>query len=396
MTKRLYWEAPYDRNFKAKIISIKEKGIVLDQTLFYPEGGGQVSDRGELKVGDLVFKINQVSKEEDNIIHHVSSDFQDKIKIGDIIIGNIDWEHRYGVMKAHSSQHIFSAVIKKKFDIETNRANLDFEDVSFHLAKTVNYKQLRSAFQETNEICTSKNYIFIERIISHEEAENLTHEIRGVIPPHKKIRLVRTEGLDLVFCGGSHVRNSIEIGPLFIYQFNKGREIKFVIGNKAIRMLSDLNVDLLNTTDLLKVQITNITQEIEKQQEFISRLRKSNKDLATKTLESISKHPNAIINDIFVFLIDLDVDHKILNKALKNFPSNSLILVSMGVKKIKVISKSEKIKANKVFEFLMKKFGGKGGGSPKNAQGSLEIEVKDLLSEIKIFISKKTLLRKLP
>ena len=110
MTKTLFWKNSYEKELEATILDRKTEGIILDQTLFYPGGGGQASDRGILKKGDLAFIVDNVIKQENEIVHHITSDFQDQLKIGDIISGKIDWEYRYGLMKAHSSQHIFSAV----------------------------------------------------------------------------------------------------------------------------------------------------------------------------------------------------------------------------------------------------------------------------------------------
>ena len=118
MTEKLYWKTPYDTSFKAKVIGVKEEGVILDRTLFYPQGGGQVSDKGVLDKEGLILKVETVSKEGNDIIHHISSNVESKIKIGDKVTGEIDWNYRYGVMRAHSSQHILSALIKNKFNID--------------------------------------------------------------------------------------------------------------------------------------------------------------------------------------------------------------------------------------------------------------------------------------
>ncbi|MFX1309933.1 MAG: alanine--tRNA ligase-related protein, partial [Promethearchaeota archaeon] len=153
MTEKLFWENAYETKFNSQVIAIKEEGIVLNKTLFYPESGNQVSDRGELIIRNLKFKVDMVSKDGEDIIHHISSDFKNKIKIGDKVVGEIDWDYRYGIMKAHTSQHIFSAVIKRKFDIDTVRANLNFEDVFLQLSQKIDYKQLKEILIEVNKIC---------------------------------------------------------------------------------------------------------------------------------------------------------------------------------------------------------------------------------------------------
>ncbi|MFX1596628.1 MAG: alanine--tRNA ligase-related protein, partial [Promethearchaeota archaeon] len=141
MTKKLFWENVYDTTFTAEVISVYEDGIILDQTLFYPESGNQASDTGYLKIKENNFKVEKVTKEGENILHHISSDFKYKINIGDKVEGEIDWNYRYGLMKAHTSQHIFSAVIKNMYNIDTVRAILNFEEVFLQISQDLDYEQ---------------------------------------------------------------------------------------------------------------------------------------------------------------------------------------------------------------------------------------------------------------
>ena len=99
MTRKLYWEAPYEKEFTATVISIQNEGIILDQTLFYPYGGNQLSDNGVIKVNDVIYDVKKVTKQGDEIIHHISSQFINEFKVEDAITGKIDWKHRYGLMK---------------------------------------------------------------------------------------------------------------------------------------------------------------------------------------------------------------------------------------------------------------------------------------------------------
>ena len=362
MTKTLFWNNSYEKEFEAIIIDIKKEGIILDQTLFYPGGGGQASDRGFLKKGALTFKVDNVIKQKNEIIHHIASDFQDQLKMGDIIVGKIDWEYRYGLMKAHSSQHIFSAVILRKFNIETTRVNIEFDDVSLSLAQKINYNQLKSAFKETNEICILLNHKIFGEIISFEDAEKMSNDIRGILPKEDQIRLVRAENCDVVCCGGTHVQNSTEIGPIIAYSFTKGKNLKYFVGNKAIKLLSELNVDILNSAQLLGQPINKINETIEKQTNIISKLQQENIDLAVKTINILSKNPVITIKNIAIYILEMEIENKILNKEFKKFPLNSLLIITIGNKRIRVLSKSQEIMANDVIQYLTRKYGGKGGG----------------------------------
>ncbi len=387
MSKKLFWENAYDTKFSSKVVSIKEKGITLDKTLFYPESGNQLCDHGYLEINDHRFKVEKVTKEGDDILHHISSDFKKKINIGDKVDGEIDWKFRYGLMKAHSSQHILSAIIKNKYDIDTIRANLNFEDVNLQLSQELSYDQLKEVLLDVNTICTSINLKINSKIVSREDAQKLSEKIRSIIPNESQVRLMEIEGLDLVCCGGTHVRNTSEIGEIFIYDFKKGSEIKYYVGNKALLASSINNIDMITLVNNLNTPIGNIKGIIEKRLKYIENVQDQQKYLSIKLLELISKTPLKIINNISLFYIDFDIDIKLLSSMLNLFPLDSLIIVRIESNKLRILSTSEKIDANEILKKLIIEYGGKGGGNPKSAQAFLEKVPKDLLSKIEIIIS---------
>jgi len=386
MTEKLYWENAYETKFTAQLVAIKEEGIVLNQTLFYPESGNQASDRGELIIGNFNFKVDKVSKEEEDILHHISSDFKNKVKVGDEVKGEIDWDYRYGIMKAHTSQHIFSAVCKNKFNIDTVRANLFFEEVFLSISEKIDYSQLKEILIEVNKICSSNNLKVKPNIISDKEARKSSKKIRTVIPDESKIRLMEIEDLDLVCCGGTHIKNTNEIGKLYIYDFKRGNEIRYYVGDKSLLMSSNDNVDMINLANRLNSPLEKTDSLIEKRLELLETIQEQQKDISVKFLETISKSPNKIIKDIHLFYIDFNIDLKILNKSLEKFPKNSLIIVKFESNKIRLLSLSETIDSGKLIDKLINKYGGKGGGNPKSSQGFLENIPEDLLSEIESLI----------
>ena len=389
MTQKLYWQTPYETKFTAKIKVIKKAGIVLDKTLFYPESGNQLSDKGYLEINDFKFEIEKVSKENKEVIHHISSDFQDKINIGDSVEGEIDWEYRYGLMKAHSSQHLFSAVLKNNYDIDTIRANINFEEIFLQISQKLDYEQLKEILHEVNTFCTLENLIIKQRIITHEQAEKKAKEIRSKIPDESQVRLIEIENLDLVCCGGTHVQTTTEIGSLFIFEFKKGNEIRFYVGNKALSIEASINVDIITLVNELNTPVEKFRESVIKRLKTLGYTQNLQKELSIKLLELISKSPSKIVNNIPLFDIEFSVDIKIINKMLSNFPQNSLLIVEMGNGKIRLISKNGEIDANELLQKLINKYKGKGGGNPKSAQVLLEKMPENLLSEIEQFLLSK-------
>ncbi len=393
MTKKLYWENPYETKFTAKVISIKESGFVLDKTLFYPESGNQLSDRGYIKIEDFKVKIEKVSKDDDEIIHHIPLDLKDKINIGDKVEGEIDWQYRYGLMKAHSSQHVFSAVLKNIYDIDTMRANLNHEEVFLQMSQNLDYEQLKEIVYEVNNICTSKNYKISAEIIPLIKAQEISNKIRSQIPKEPQVRLMEIENLDLVCCGGTHVQNTTEIGCLFIYDFKKGNEIRYYVGNKATLNSSNINVNLINLANSLNIPILKIREIVKKRLELLEDIQDQQKDLSYKFLDAISKSPYKIINNISLFYLDLDIDIKILNKSISIFPQNSLIIVLMGNNRLRLLSLNENVDANKILQNIIQKYDGKGGGNSKSAQAVIGKMPEDLLFEIEQLINKELVVK---
>jgi len=382
MTVKLYWVDSYKQEFEAEVISLTEDGIILNQTLFYPFSGNQLNDKGYLLKEKLRIDIEKVNLEDDEIIHHISPNFLDKIKVGDKVVGKIDWEYRYGLMKSHTSQHIFSAIVKKNFDADTIRANIDFEEVSLHISKEISLDQLKSVLREINEICVLRNLNINSRMVSDKEVKTFSNKVRGIIPDKKKIRIIEIEHLDSVCCGGTHIHNSTEIGLLFIYEFKKKKEIKYYVGNKSLRAFTELNVDMLGSANFLEIPLSKLNTQIKKRQQEISSLLKQNQEMIMDILTLTSSNPTAKFDDITIYILELEVDHRILRKAFNEYPSNSLLFLKMTNNRVKILSKIERVGANGILQSLISKYGGKGGGNPASAQGTLEEELINIISEL--------------
>jgi alanyl-tRNA synthetase len=384
MTEKLYWDTPYETSFTAEVVSITPEGVILDKTLFYPQSGGQDCDKGRLEKEELIFKIESVSKKEENIIHHISSKLKNKLQVGDLVSGEIDWNFRYGVMRAHSAQHILSALIKNKFDIDTAHATISFEDVSLQIAQTINDDQFNDVIKEFNRVCTIENHEFQTKVVPRDEIDINEKQIRGKIPEQGQVRLVELKNYDLICCGGTHVKNTSEIGPIFVYEFNKGTSFKFIVGSKALNKLTADNYRILNYGRNLNLPALDIVENFQKQLDKKLIVQRNYEILANTVLQLVSQNPNKILNDVKIGCIRMDFDYKNIQKSFKDFPKDYLLLILEEKNKIRILSNTEKASANEVLQKLLKKFGGKGGGSPFSAQATLRDEPKDVLLELEL------------
>ncbi|MHA1689832.1 MAG: alanine--tRNA ligase-related protein [Promethearchaeota archaeon] len=152
MTLKLYWKTPYKSEFQARVKSISEKGLLLDKTLFYPQGGGQKCDKGVLFKKTKTVPVLRVIQEDKDIYHQIPIPDLNHFNVGDEIKGKIDWEYRFGLMKAHSSQHVFSAVLYNYFKISTTKVFINSEEVSIHFDKNITIEQLKAALKKVNSL----------------------------------------------------------------------------------------------------------------------------------------------------------------------------------------------------------------------------------------------------
>jgi len=386
MTEKLYWKHPYDTQFEAKVVKITNKGIIVDKTLFYPRSGNQANDVGHILFNDEKFEVKNVFSEGEEIIHEMDPKELKKFKVGTRVKGILDWENRYALMKAHTSQHILSALFMNKYGINTSRAFIEKEEVLIQLEKDVEIHQLQEVLMEFFTLCTLKNIQIKPNIFSLNEAQKLGNKLRGNFPSGDLIRIVEIENLDLNCCGGTHIKNSTEIGPILIIEFKKNKDIKYLLGNKTIHRFSQINMELLNISDMLNAPLENYARDVKKVIELNQTLLTYQELLISEFFKQKLLNPNLEINNIKLYLINMEMEYKFLKKILDQLPENSLLLIKSEENKVRIISNTEKIKSDEIAEKLIENYRGKGGGNPRNAQCLLESEPKDILRDIQSFI----------
>ncbi len=238
MTELLYLLDCYLKEFDAKIVKVieneKDDGnkdflVVLDKTAFYPRGGGQPNDKGRLVINDKTINVIDVFKRDGEVFHKVSGDplVLKELKEGMIVHGVIDWERRYYFMKCHTAAHILSAVIHKETNALITGNNIDEEKVriDFNL-ESFDREAFKRYEEETNKIISEGHEVKLS-ILPREEAFKIPELIRlkKMLPESiQNVRVVEIEGVDVQACGGTHVKNTREIGGIQIIKLeNKGK-----------------------------------------------------------------------------------------------------------------------------------------------------------------------------
>ena len=221
--KEMYLEDSYLWAFDATVDDVFEGKVILDKTAFYPQSGGQPSDAGILMRGDEPFQVVGVEPGEGGIKHILE---RAGLLPGDRVSGRIDSERRYKFMRSHTACHILSAVIFQETgakitgnQIELSRSRVDFSLENFDKAKMSEYVEKANSIVAERHAVTTK-------ILPRAEALLLTDLVRLAmdVPDREMIRIVEIESIDRQACGGTHVKNTGEIGKIkMIKAENKGK-----------------------------------------------------------------------------------------------------------------------------------------------------------------------------
>lgn len=229
MTKLLYQQDSYLRVFDAKILSvdIENRGVVLDQTAYFPGGGGQPSDQGDMTFGDTMYRINRIRRVNNQLLHILEGDAPLPNE-GTIVNCKLDWERRYTLMRTHTAMHILCGVIFRDYgaqvtggDMEPLKGRMDFE---FETMKRELVDEIQTSINE--EVKNSRPVKI--NILPREQAFKIPDLIRtkiNLLPEGiTEVRVVEIVGLDLQADGGTHVKNTSEVGKLRVVDYkSKGK-----------------------------------------------------------------------------------------------------------------------------------------------------------------------------
>jgi len=211
----------YLHEFDGKVISVEGNRVVLDQTAFYPRGGGLVSDVGKLNGAN----VTEVVKENEEVFHVV--DNPGLFKVGESAHGVLDWERRYRVMKMHTTAHILCAIVNRETGalITGNQINPDESRIDFNLDQ-FDREKLSDYVAAANAVVT-RGVDVRTYFMKREEAlatPGLVKLANALPPSVDELRIVQIGDVDTQADGGVHVANTKEIGEIVIDKAeNKGK-----------------------------------------------------------------------------------------------------------------------------------------------------------------------------
>jgi alanyl-tRNA synthetase len=375
VTERLYYTDSYLQEFRARVTGRAEDGrrIYLDRTAFYPTSGGQPHDTGAI-AGVPVLEV----VDEGERIAHVMEATHSPVE-GAEVGCRIDWDRRFDHMQQHSGQHLLSAVLVAGFGLPT---------VSFHLGQESSTIDLDATALDAATLLEGERRanqaVFEDRPISVDFED--AAEARGLRKSSERtgvLRIVSIEGLDRSACGGTHVRRTGEIGPILIRKLDKVRNtirVEFLCGGRAVRRArSDFDA-LARVAQMFSGALEDVPELVHVQLEAARSndklRRKLQADLAqyqgrelyaatapdeTGVRRALQRLPNGNLEDLRALAQSFTAQSKAVFTAALDEPPAVLLAVSADTG----------VDAGKLLKAALAQAGGRGGGNPRMAQGSL-------------------------
>ena len=233
MTEMIYQKDSYIRKFTATVTHVHEGGqIALDRSAFFPGGGGQPCDTGKFVSAEEDWRVAKVTKTDRNVMHWIEGD--SKPVIGQPILGTLNWERRFQLMRTHTAMHILCGVVWRDYGVSVTGGNmqplqgrLDFE------FETISAAMVREIEQSINVEVEDAREIVVN-ILPREDALAIPDLIRtkiNLLPEGiTEIRTVEIVGLDLQADGGTHVANTLEVREIRIVDYkSKGKSNKRIV-----------------------------------------------------------------------------------------------------------------------------------------------------------------------
>lgn len=236
-TRRLYYEDVYKKEFTATVLECRERkngfAVTLDESAFYPEGGGQPSDVGTL--GDV--KVTEVHEKDGELLHYT----EQALEVGAKVEGKIDWARRFDLMQQHSGEHMVSGVIHAKYGYDNVGFHMGSDVITVDLNGMLDEAQLAEIEREVNE----KVWENKEVVITYPTEEELkTLDYRSKKELTGKVRIVDFPGADVCACCGTHVTHTGEIGMvklLSVVKFRDGIRMEMICGKRVLNYLNMVN-----------------------------------------------------------------------------------------------------------------------------------------------------------
>ena len=374
------------KEFEARVLSCEacEEGggfwTVLDQTCFFPEGGGQYADTGylgETKVVD--------ARERDGIVYHRT---EAPLEPGELVRGRIDWEERFEKMQQHTGEHIVSGLVHSRFGYNNVGFHLGSDYCTMDFDGPISPEELREIEWEANRAVA----LDLEVIVQYPSKEELGHmEYRSKIEIEGQVRIVSVPGYDVCACCAPHVDRTGEIGLIKLVNrmnYKGGERITMLCGFRALRDYDSKLTAAREIGALLCEKEDQIAGAVRRQKEELEKQKYENGRLMHQLLVFRAKEIPVEGSMTAVFTDDIrgDAPRELMNLLLEGGAFICGVLAAAGDGGWRYVIGSRQADVRPLGKALNSRFEGRGGGKPGMVQGTLTGSEADIRAAAEGFI----------
>ena len=384
-TIRLYDADAYQTEFEAAVLACEEVEkkdgrvyqVWLDQTLFFPEEGGQSPDIGTIDGVEVL----DVQIKNDVITHTLAA----PLTVGATVKGVVDWKHRFYNMQQHSGEHIFSGIVHNRFG---------YDNVGFHLSDSIVTMDFNGVItpEEITEIEEKVNQAIIENIpveVTYPSKDELKElDYRSKIEIEGQVRIVTIPGYDVCACCAPHVRRTGEIGSLKVMNvqsYKGGVRVSILCGFRALdafRQKADIITELMAEFSTSQEAIIDNVKKLKgANQTMKNQLAAAKQELMEYKVSAIPEDSeNAIL---FEADLETPVVRGVVNGLVEKFAGISAVFVGNDENGYQFIVGSKNKDCRQIASALREKLSARGGGSDKMIQGSVaatQLQIEELFT----------------
>ena len=401
-----------DEELREEVAAGAEAVVVLDQSPFYAEMGGQVADHGTITADGVVFTVTDVQKNKGGKFMHYGRLAQGVLHVGDTVHAAIDMERRKAIQRAHSTTHLLDAALKKVLGdhvhqagslVEPDRLRFDFTHF-----EAISPEELRQVEELVNDAIL-EGYPVVTEVLPIEEAKK-----KGAVAMFgekygETVRVVEMSDFSVEFCGGTHVDNTSKAGPFRIKSESSVasgvRRIEATCGKLSLKAMESSQGVLNRAAQFLKTAPSGLLERMEQQANEMKQLRQALEKFKAEASLGEARQFLAsakTVKDLHVLATTRSGVDTAELRTMGDFlrdkdPKAVAVIASINGEKITFLAVCGKeavargIKAGDLVRHVSAICGGKGGGKPDSAMGggSDPLKVDDALASVDDFVSEK-------
>lgn len=374
-TERLFYKDSHQTTCQAKVLACREvkKGyeILLDQTVFYPEGGGQPCDIGTMNRVEVM----DVQEKDGEIWHRT----REAIQEGTEVTCRIDWEHRFDLMQQHSGEHLISGLIHEKYGYNNVGFHMGSETITLDVDGEVPEAVLKEIEAKANQYVWENHPVEITHP-SEEELKTMPYRSKKELTGD--VRIVTWPGMDICACCGVHVDFSGEIGQITLVsaqKFKGGMRIEMLCGRRALEYTNQLKEQNRRISQLLSAKWNDTADTVEKLQKEYQQLKFRMVGMELKKIETIAAQ-SAGCGDQLLFEEDMSPDsvRKLASDVMESCGGRCAVFNGNDENGYRYIIGEKDGDLREFVKEMNRKLQGRGGGKPFFVQGSVQASRKEI------------------